>query len=229
MCFWIAFSRVYNGVHTYNQIALGWILGISLYVLFCHVLYNELVFFMRDTTRYSWRKLAWNKGTITFYVIYLLAILNFLYGDLLHPAPESWKEQIAKNCAGLNTSGYTEFETENFVRFNLGATIVGSYLGVIVEQRFMDTAKYIKFNQTSVCMTVFRVIIGFIIALPILSPIVLTPKTGIHWTTKVLWKTVIPIGFGNFYLYGFNKYISLKLGMINTTTEEEETKGKKTL
>lgn len=182
---------------------------------------------MRRTTRYSWQKLLWNKGTIAFYIIYLLAILNFIYGDLIHPAPQNWIDQIEKNCSGLNTSGYSEFETENFVRFNLAATIVGSYLGVIVEQRYMGTAKYTKFNQTSFLTTITRTVIGFTIALPILSPIVLTPKTGIHWTTKVLCKTVIPIGCGNFYLYGFSKYISLKLGLINTEinieyAEEEE-------
>ena len=38
-CFMIAFSRIYHGVHTYNQILLGWILGVSLHVFFCHVVY----------------------------------------------------------------------------------------------------------------------------------------------------------------------------------------------
>ena len=48
-CFMIAFSRIYHGVHTYNQILLGWILGVALYFFFCHVVYNDIIRFCSRT------------------------------------------------------------------------------------------------------------------------------------------------------------------------------------
>ena len=44
--FMIAFSRIYHGVHTYNQILLGWGLGVLIYFLFCHVAYQRLTTFV---------------------------------------------------------------------------------------------------------------------------------------------------------------------------------------
>lgn len=61
--FAIAFSRIYNGVHTYNQILLGWGLGIFLYYFFCHVAYERLTTFVSQAYKYSIKELIWNRGT----------------------------------------------------------------------------------------------------------------------------------------------------------------------
>ena len=53
VCLAIAFSRIYHGVHTYNQIFAGWGLGVGLYYLFCHVAYHSLTHFVRHTYKYS--------------------------------------------------------------------------------------------------------------------------------------------------------------------------------
>lgn len=62
VCLAIAFSRLYHGVHTYNQIFAGWGLGIGLYYLFCHVAYYRLTEFVRHTYKYSIKQLVWNRG-----------------------------------------------------------------------------------------------------------------------------------------------------------------------
>ena len=86
-CFMIAFSRLYHGVHTYNQIMLGWGLGVALYFFFCHVVYNDLIRFVSKTHNHTWTKLIFNKGTMVFYTIYAIAIFNFFFGDIIHPTP----------------------------------------------------------------------------------------------------------------------------------------------
>ena len=63
VCLAIALSRIYHGVHTYNQILLGWGLGVLLYILFCHVAYHPLTTFVKQTYKYSIKELAWNRGT----------------------------------------------------------------------------------------------------------------------------------------------------------------------
>mmetsp|Transcript_30380 Transcript_30380/g.37396 ORF Transcript_30380/g.37396 Transcript_30380/m.37396 type:complete len:344 (+) Transcript_30380:343-1374(+) len=215
-CFLIAFSRIYHGVHTYNQILLGWMFGISLYYFFCHVVYNDMIRFCSQTDRKTCSELFFNNGTFVFYAIYAIAIFNFLFGNLIHPAPEEWAETINRNCSKLSGQAYDDPETENFIRFNLASTIAGSYLGLIIEQRYMGTHKYKEFNKTTPFITMLRVIICTITGSPSLAGLILCPSKGIHWTTKLLFKTVIPISLGNFYLFGCSKYVALKAGLINT-------------
>ena len=225
----IAFSRIYHGVHTYNQILLGWILGVTLHVFFCHVVYADMIRFISKTHKHSWSKLLFNKGTMVFYSIYAIAIFNFLFGDMLHPAPKEWIETIKRNCSQFGAGTYDDPETENFIRFNLASTIAGTYMGLIIEQRYMGTRKYKDFNKTSLFTTLLRLLVCTLVGCPTLCGIVLCPKTGIHWMTKLLIKTVIPISLGNCYLFGFSKYVASKVNLINYTisaksgsSEEEE-------
>ena len=106
-----------------------------MYLIFCRVMYNDLTRFVGNAHRYSMRTLIWNKGTIVFYIIYALAVFNFVFGEIIHPAPKEWINTIKSNCEGLNQDifKYDDAETENFVRFNLASTIAGSYIGLILE------------------------------------------------------------------------------------------------
>ena len=113
---------------------------------------------------------------------------------------------------------YDAPETENFVRFNLASTIAGSYLGLIIEQRYMGTRKYKEFNKTTPFTTLLRLLLCTFIGCPTLCGIILCPK-DVHWTTKLICKTVIPISLGNFYLFSCSKYVGLKAGLINTKVD----------
>ena len=220
--FLIAFSRLYHGVHAYNQILLGWIFGGALYFFFCHVVYNDMIHFVQVTHKKSWFKLIFNKGTFVFYTIYAIAVFNFLFGDMIHPVPEEWKQTIIDNCQGVVMGKMDPPETENFIRFNLAMTIAGSYVGLIIEQRWMGTRKYRQFYKTKPFTTMLRILLTSIVGCPTLCGIFLCPRSGIHWTTKLLFKTVIPITLGNFYLFGFAKYVALKAQLINTTVVEDD-------
>ena len=98
-------------------------------------MYHDLTHFVGNAHRYSIKTLIWNKGTIAFYIIYALAIFNFVFGEIIHPAPKEWMDQIKTNCAGVGGDifKYDDAETENFVRFNLASTIAGGYIGLIIE------------------------------------------------------------------------------------------------
>ena len=102
--------------------------------------------YIKNIQSKSSQQLFWNKGTKFFYTIVLLANLNFWVGDIIHPVPMEWMAKIKQNCPS-----YPEIfpEVENFVRFNLAITLAGSYLGLIVEHKFMDTHKYKLHYKTS--------------------------------------------------------------------------------
>jgi len=124
---------------------LGWTLGFSLYYFFCHIVYTDMIRFCSQTHTYGWKKLLFNNGTYVFYTIYAIAVFNFLFGNIIHPAPEEWTTQISRNCGMVENTQFDDPETENFRSFKLASTIVTSYLGLIVEQRYMGTHKYKQF------------------------------------------------------------------------------------
>ena len=84
----------------------------------------------------------------------------------------------------------------------------------------MGTRKYAEFHQTSLPTTVKRILFCSMCGLPLLSGIFLCPKEGITWWHKLLFKVVVPITLGNFYLFGCSKYVALKAGLINTTISD---------
>jgi hypothetical protein len=199
---------------------LGWGLGGSLYYLFSHALYKDLTIFVKNTHRKTWKTLIFNKGTIIFYLIYATAMFNFAFGNLLHPVPEEWIEVTKKNCQGVKGGNNLEIdaELENFVRFNLALTVIGSYLGLIIEQRYMGTRKFKHFYMTTWYVTLSRLILCSAIGFPVLLPMFLMPKYGYHWLPTVVFRTVVPVSMGNCFLFGFSKYIGHRFNLINDST-----------
>jgi hypothetical protein len=140
---------------------------------------------------------------------------------MVHPVPSEWQETILKNCEGMKIDDKGA-ELENFVRFNLAFTVVGTYVGLIFEQKYMNTRQCTSFYQTSILVTILRSLMGFLIFSPILSSVFLFPKTY-HWFIVLLGRTVVPVGLGNFYLFALTKWLSLKAGLaISKETSDKE-------
>jgi len=59
----MAFSRIYNGVHTYNQVLSGLVWGFVIYYTFCHVIYYEICRFMNNVKSKGATNLYWNMFT----------------------------------------------------------------------------------------------------------------------------------------------------------------------
>ena len=65
-----------------------------LHYLFADVLYKDLIKFAYEVHNYDFWSLVFNRGTYVFYSIYLVAILNFFFGEALHPVPKEWHNII---------------------------------------------------------------------------------------------------------------------------------------
>lgn len=59
-----------------------------------------------------------------------------------------------------------------------------------------------------------KLAVCFIIALPLLSGLLIS-KHNNPYLYVVIFKNIMPAWLGNFYMYAFTKWISLKLGFIN--------------
>ena len=98
----VAFSRIYHGVHTFNQIINGWIWGVGLYVLYCDILHFELCRFVHSLKQKPWNELIWNFGTKNFFFIYSLAVSMYFIGSYLNPVPQEWLKNIEANCGTID-------------------------------------------------------------------------------------------------------------------------------
>ena len=108
-------------------------------------------------------------------------------------------------------------EKDIFVRFNVALSIIGSYIGLIIEQRYIGTRKYNHFYQTSWYITLARLIVCTIVGSPTLFGMFYFPKKGFHWITTMFLRTALPMALGNCYLFAMSnilwQWINKGLGM----------------
>lgn len=109
-------------------------------------------------------------------------------------------------------------EKDIFVRFNVALSIIGSYIGLIIEQRYIGTRKYNHFYQTSWYITLARLIVCTIVGSPTLFGMFYFPKKGYHWMTTMFLRTALPMALGNCYLFAMSKFVGNKFSLINTST-----------
>lgn len=211
----IAISRLYNGVHTYNQILLGWLLGFSIYYLYCHILFKEINDYVSTTRKRSWAALLFNTGTFFFCVFYLLAVLNFVYGNDFHPVPQEWYDKISQNCPNAKNMEL-DVEKDNFKRFNHTLSMIGAYLGLIIESKYMPSRDLSNFCQTPWYITLSRLIFTTVVGSPTIISMFLFPKGKYNWVITMCCRELIPMNAGAFYLFGLAKFVALKGGLINT-------------
>jgi hypothetical protein len=79
----------------------------------------------------------------------------------------------------------------------------------------MGTHIYYFGNESSLKIKIIKLTICFIIGLPTLQGILIS-KNNNPYLYVVIFKNIMPAWFGNFYMYALTKWISLKLGFLNT-------------
>jgi hypothetical protein len=216
----MCFSRIYNGVHTYNQVLGGLVWGFIIYYALCHVVYQETCKFISKIKTKAATNLYWNPFTQIYTLLYLLAIAIFFWKSSYLPTPLEWVEMIKTNCSlveGLNNDP----ELHNFEKFNLSLCFIGGYLGIVFEQRYLVTRNFPNFYRTSIRTSLIRVIVTFILGAPTVALMFIVPKTMPFWVTLPT-RYIIPSLLGNFYLFGCSKWVAYKLGLINTTLNDSD-------
>ena len=92
------FSRIWHGVHTFNQLLNGSIWGYAVHYLFCHILHYDISSFIRNIRAKSARQLLLNPGTLTFLSILLLTSALSRISFLVRPPSQDWLENMEVNC-----------------------------------------------------------------------------------------------------------------------------------
>ena len=129
--------------------------------------------------------------------------------------PESWVENITRNC-GIEDKMIIDPERANFQKLFLSASIIGLYLGVIVDQKYLESHKYPYFYETDFLTSVKRMVVCTVVGCPLLLPMVLVSKKNPFWIV-IIFKTWLPPTLASFYLFGFAKTVAVYFGLANTT------------
>lgn len=156
--FLLGFSRVFKGVHTYNQVVSGFVQGLLLAAIQMNVFYEFHFYFFASIKRRSAFQLIFNRYTISFGLLLLGAIMVHLNTNSTFATPEVWKNNIIRNCGDKVNKDLINPETANFekVLFSLG--LLGSYISMIVEQK-TSIGTYVSLNETATQNTAKRAVV----------------------------------------------------------------------
>lgn len=97
LVYFVAFSRVLKGVHSYNQIINGIMQGVFLTLLMI-IFYEDLFMFYLDLKHTTFGQLLSSKVTMVFTAV-LIAVLYTLLDALQNfQMPDQWRENLNKHC-----------------------------------------------------------------------------------------------------------------------------------
>ena len=106
-------------------------------------------------------------------------------------------------------------ETANFEKVYLSAGIIGTYIGVILDQKnVFGTANLSHFYETDLLTSFKRIVACVLFGFPTLMPLFI-PKTYSYWVV-IICRTWATPTVGGMYMFGFNKYVNKRLGIANT-------------
>lgn len=98
---------------------------------------------------------------------------------------------------------------------------LGTYFGLAIEQKYMNTNKYPLFYKTSLITTLVRIFVSSVVVLPMISSLVLIKKNNPFFIV-LIGRNVWPAGFGTLLIYTITKFVAIKLGLANMTQIENE-------
>eukprot|EP00347_Sterkiella_histriomuscorum_P018248 403346231 len=207
----IGFGRIYNGVHTHNQVIAGYIWGFATYYTFSHLIQYEIYHFIMKVKYMNTVKLIWNPLTQGFVVGYLIQICLYFYGSKHNPTPQLWLDNIVKNCDNVDL--HADPELQNFEKYNISFSIIGAYIGVIIDQRLLNLSQFHDFFKTSASLTIKRIFLGIFVSSFCSLPF-LVSKHNPFWIV-LLCRNILPVLIGSVQIFGGSKYICQQFSLIN--------------
>lgn len=159
-------------------------------------------------------RLIFNRFTIGYTFLFYLALRVHFDTEANFKVPQEWIENVKKNC-GTDDLIAIDPETANFQKLFLSLGIIGLYLGVIIEQKFLESRHYPYFNETDFKTSVKRFIVCTLCGSVTQIPNVLISKKNPFWIV-IIFKTFLPPALGSFYLMACSKSVAIHFGLANT-------------
>ena len=191
----------------------------TILAIFSGLFYQDFFrFYISIKKRSAWA-LIFNEFVIGYILICLFGFAVHLDTITHFQMPELWKQNIIKNC-GQDDIIIANPETANFQKFYLGFSLIGTYLGVIFEQKVLFTRKYPFFYDTDLITSIKRVIVCFLVGSPTLLTMFIS-KNNPYWII-IIFKTWLPPTLAQFYLFGLSKSVAYFFGLCNTSEAKSD-------
>eukprot|EP00356_Strombidium_inclinatum_P004722 CAMPEP_0170494232 /NCGR_PEP_ID=MMETSP0208-20121228/14523_1 /TAXON_ID=197538 /ORGANISM="Strombidium inclinatum, Strain S3" /LENGTH=127 /DNA_ID=CAMNT_0010770257 /DNA_START=889 /DNA_END=1272 /DNA_ORIENTATION=- len=127
---------------------------------------------------------------------------------------------MRKNC--VKVKEIKTFEMEGFEKNMIALALIGNYIGLIIESKIMGTAKYPRtFKNNKLWQTLLRALMTFVCGIPQLVLYLKLPKDSMNYFLLLFLRYFLPGLIGNVYLFGIQRWQSLKYGLCNSTEGSE--------
>lgn len=104
----------------------------------------------------------------------------------------------------------------------MSPSILGLYLGIIIDQKYLSSGQYPYIYNTDPLMTVKRLVVIATWGVPCVLPMALIgPDDGSFWYITIC-RNWLPAFFSYLYIFGFSKSIAIYFGTANLTKYEYE-------
>ena len=148
----IAFSRAYNGVHSWDQLLNGFVVGLLVALfLTCDPVYEYLSHLRSVIMPYplisdrpyqimlpSANHTLLNYLTMSFFALHVIGLIFFIQAEE-DGIPESWTDNIAHACSkGQKKGSSLTTVQQTYGKLIYTLAFVGIYLGCVIESRLFN-------------------------------------------------------------------------------------------
>lgn len=156
------FSRVYLGVHSFNQVFLGWNYG--QFATFLYFVTRDLINKnIRKITEYNSEERKTRNKQILYTILYVLSFLSvtlliFSLRKKFTKIPNIWYDRVFKKC--IMSKNASLFLDETVITTSYGVIVLGINLGLVLSKDTINTEIFGKsLNQLKWWKRVIRLII----------------------------------------------------------------------
>ncbi|TNV78051.1 hypothetical protein FGO68_gene11152 [Halteria grandinella] len=214
----MGFARIYQGVHSIDQVLYGWQMGIwgALYFHFC---LKDAIISHIDSGELT------AKSALLATAIFALAIASqiaaYFYVDYNFQIPTLWIENLELKCSPQPL--YKTFHYKSLIQAGMTPAAYTAYLGFIWKQKLFQGQSVNL--QTDIGRYFLRIIVIGSLCLPFGLLYVLVPwSLGSIWLLLLL-KTLLPCLGSMLLVFTFSDYLFIKLNLVrkrgkNLTVQE---------
>ncbi|CAI2372579.1 unnamed protein product [Moneuplotes crassus] len=174
-CVFMCFTRIFVGLHTAEQLLLGFGLGLMIHILFVHILveYFDKLYEGIETGKTR----LFNRYIVLLFLMVIFATLLYLYIERFDPAPQYWLDTVKKSCPP--SKHFISFHYSCLNKYLVTFGSLGAYFGCYFRRwvlKFKDGSKFTK--PKTVFKTVIRVLINIAFVVILSVPSIFIPKTS---------------------------------------------------
>ena len=108
-CFTVGMTRVFLGVHTFEQILVGFCLGLMIHIITCHLIYKQIEGILQGI--HAGTTPFFSKILMMYIVFDLTVIILYNLNTTYYTIPDQWTNNIWNQCP--NTEKYVSVDYEN--------------------------------------------------------------------------------------------------------------------